>query len=272
MNSDLSRRGFFAGAAALAGWNRLAAAAKDDSGGIRLGVATYSLRKFNRPQAISMIKDMGVTWCNVKEFHLPYKDTPEQLAAGLKEFAAAGLKVYGGGTISLVKDDDDDIRKYFDYAKNCKFGLMVIAPTHQSMPRVEKFVKEYNIKVAIHNHGPEDKHFPTPESALAVVKNMDPRCGLCVDLGHAARTGVDVVEQLRMAGSRLLDIHIKDLRDLKDKDSQCPVGQGKMPIAAIFKQLKKMKYPGVVALEYEIDADNPFAGMKESFDYMRKVA
>ena len=265
--TNLSRRGFFTNVAALTGANRLAFAKGEE---IRLGVATYSLRKFKRTEAIAMIKQMGITWCNVKEFHLPYKDSPAELVAGVKEFQAAGLKIYGGGNITLPKDDDDDIRKYFEYAKTCKFGLMVIAPTAENMPRVEKFVKEYNIKVAIHNHGPEDKHFPTPESALKVVKDMDPRCGLCVDVGHAVRTGVDIIEQLQMAGPRLLDMHIKDLRDLKDKASQCPVGQGKIPIPKIFAQLKKMKYPGFVSLEYEIDADNPLAGMKESFDYMRK--
>jgi sugar phosphate isomerase/epimerase len=272
MSSDFSRRGFFSGVAAVAGLSRLSGAPAGQSGAIRLGVATYSLRKFKRPQAIAMIKECGVTWCNVKEFHLPYKDSPEELKAGCREFAAAGLKIYGGGNITMQKDEDDDVRKYFEYAKTCGFGVMIIAPTSEDMPRIEKFVKEYNIKVAIHNHGPEDKHFPTPESALKVVKNMDPRCGLCVDLGHAARTGVDVVEQLQMAGNRLFDIHIKDLKDLSDKTSQCPVGEGKMPIPAIFKQLKKMNYKGVVSLEYEIDAEDPLPGMKKSFDYMRTLA
>jgi len=104
-----------------------------------------------------------------------------------------------------------------------------------------------------------------------VVKNMDPRVGLCIDVGHTARTGVDVVQSIAEAGPRLLDMHIKDLRSLSDKDSQCRVGEGAMPVVAIFKQLKKMKYQGMVNLEYEIDAENPLPGMIQSFAYMRGV-
>ena len=103
---------------------------------------------------------------------------------------------------------------------------LCVAPTAQTLPRIERFVKQYDIKVAVHNHGPEDKHFPTPQSVLKVVRNMDPRVGLCIDVGHTARTGVDVVESIREAGSRLLDMHIKDLRTLSGKDSQCAVGEG----------------------------------------------
>ena len=135
-----------------------------------------------------------------------------------------------------------------------------------------RYCKQYNIKAAIHNHGPEDKDFfPTPQSVLKEVKNMDPRMGLCIDIGHTVRTGVDLMESIQMAGSRLHDMHVKDLRDLMNKDSQCAVGDGKMPIVAIFKQLKKMNYQGNVLLEYEINADDPLPGMHKSFAFMRGV-
>lgn len=238
---------------------------------LKLGVASYSLRKFSRAQAIQMIKELGTPYVNIKEFHLLYKSTPEELRAGRKEFEDAGLIITGGGTISLQKDDDADIRFYFEYAKTCGMPLMVIAPTKKTMPRIEKFVKEYNIKVAVHNHGPEDKHFPSPYDVLEVVQNMDPRVGLCIDVGHTMRTGVDVVKSIADAGSRLLDMHVKDLRRPTDKDSQCEVGKGAMPVVAIFQQLKKMKFAGNVALEYEINAESPLVGMQESFAYMRGV-
>jgi sugar phosphate isomerase/epimerase len=136
---------------------------------------------------------------------------------------------------------------------------------------VEKLAREFDIKVAIHNHGPEDKHFPTPQSVLEAVKGMDSRCGLCMDVGHSLRAGADVVQSIAEAGPRLLDIHMKDLRSATDKESQCDVGQGVMPVVAIFKQLKKMKYPGTVNLEYEINAENPLPGMASSLAYMRGV-
>jgi len=237
---------------------------------IRLAVASYSLRGFQRDLAIKMIKELNIRSVSVKEFHLPYRDTPEQLAAGRKRFEEAGIDVVSGGVIYLMKDDDSDMRYYFNYAKACGMPLMIIMPTAQTMPRVERFVKEYDIRVAIHNHGPEDKNFPTPESALKVVKEMDPRCGICIDAGHTARAGSDVVEAIHAAGPRLFDMHIKDLRTIAKGDG-CPVGEGVLPIVGIFKELKKMNYKGTVSLEYEVEEDNPFTGMKASFAYMHGV-
>jgi sugar phosphate isomerase/epimerase len=123
----------------------------------------------------------------------------------------------------------------------------------------------------VHNHGPEDKEFPTPQSVLEVVKNMDPRCGLCIDCGHTARTGVDLVGSIREAGPRLLSMHIKDLADSKTRDSQCDVGEGDLPIVGIFQQLHKMHYSGGVMLEYEIHENDPLMGMQKSLAYMRGV-
>ena len=247
--------------------------AADDVGSVRLGVASYSLRNLRRADAITAIQALGTPYVNIKSFHQPYESSAAELAEGRRLFEAAGLQIVGGGTITLAKDDDADIRSYFEYAKHSGMPLMVIAPIPEALPRIERFVKAYDIQVAIHNHGPEDGHFPGPRDALRVIEDLglDPRVGVCVDLGHTARTGVDVVEALAEAGDRVLDIHLKDLRDLAVKESQCIVGQGAMPIAAIFRQLERMAYPGYVNLEYEIDADDPLPGMTESFAYMRGV-
>lgn len=269
---ESNRRSFLRGALAAAAAPALAcAAAGPDAGDIKLGVASYSFREFSRKLCIAGTKALRTPYINIKEFHLPYKSTAEEIAKGRQEFEKAGLKIMGGGTVYMLKDDDDDIRSYFEYAKAAGMPLMVIGPSAQTMPRIEKFVKQYNIKVAIHNHGPEDKHFPTPASALKIIGKMDPRVGLCIDVGHTVRTGQNVVDAIREAGSRLLDMHIKDLRDLMNKDSQADVGEGAMPIVAIFKQLKQMNYQGCVMLEYEINGDNPLPGMQKSFSYMRGV-
>jgi sugar phosphate isomerase/epimerase len=256
------------GGAAGAAATQAAAAAPGD---IKLGVASYSLREFQRDLAIRMIRQLGVPYVSVKECHLSYRSTPQELEAGAREFEKAGLIIAGGGTIYMMKDDDDDIRRYFDYARACHMPLMTIGPTHENLRRIEKFVKEYDIKVAIHNHGPEDERFPSPVVALKAVQGMDPRMGLCIDVGHAVRTGANIVESVRSAGPRLLDMHIKDLRDLKDRDSQVPVGDGAIPIVGIFQELKRMNYAGCVNLEYEVDADSPLLGMSKSLSYMRGV-
>jgi sugar phosphate isomerase/epimerase len=264
----LSRRdalrlaGLGAAAAALPAWTRSAEK-------VRLGVATYSLRKFKRPRAIEMIKACGVAHVSVKSFHLPYELPPAEAAAARKEFEDAGLKVSSSGNNSLNKPAD--VERLFAYAKAAGFPLLVIAPNPDVLPAVEAAVKASGVAVALHNHGPEDKHFPAPSDALRLIKDMDPRVGLCVDIGHTTRAGKDVVQEIADAGARVLDLHLKDLRDLKDAKTQVPVGDGRMPVAEILKQLVKMDFAGCANLEYEIDADAPLPGMQKSFEHLRKL-
>src|SRR5947209_4391135 len=239
MHATTSRRSFFgatAGALAFARSGR--AATSPQPADLKLGVASYSFREFSRKLAIEDTRKLNVSNINIKDFHLPLNSSPSDIAKARKEFEKAGLIILGGGNVTFDKDDEGDIRKKFEYAKLAGMPLLVCAPTHTTLPKMEKFVKEYNIKIAVHNHGPEDKNFPTPQSVLEVVKNLDPRCGLCIDIGHTARTGVDVVESIRLAGPRLPDMHIKDLSDLKEKGSQVPGGDGAMRIVEISKALK----------------------------------
>jgi sugar phosphate isomerase/epimerase len=239
--------------------------------GVKLGVASYSLRNFPRVKAIQMTRDLGIRYINFKSVHLAYDAPPAEFAAARSEVAAAGLEITGGGMITFESDSDDSVQKYFDYAKAAGMPVIVSTCSPATLPRIEKFAKRYNIKVAIHNHGPDDPNFPSPYDALKAVKNMDRRMGLCIDLGHTVRTGTDVVRAVADAGPRLLDMHAKDLRDLKVAESQCIVGEGKIPIAEIFAQLEAMRYSGYVNLEYEIEPDDPMPGMKQSFAYMRGV-
>ena len=237
---------------------------------ILLGVASYSFHKLDRQHVIDGTKALKTPYLNVKDVHLPM-GTPDEIRKASAEYRAAGLILTGAGTIYLQKDEDDDMRKSFEYCKLAGIPMIVAGPTLETLPRVEKFAKEYDIKIAIHNHGPEDKHFPSPMDVLKAVKGMDPHMGLCIDVGHTVRTGTDVVEAIKAAGARLFDMHIKDLADFKDSESQVPVGDGAMPIVGIFQALIAIKFKGHVMLEYEIDPDNPLPGMTKSFAYMRGV-
>jgi sugar phosphate isomerase/epimerase len=236
---------------------------------LHLGIASYSLRNFPRDKAIEMMKALGTRYVNLKSVHLPFDLSPDQLAAARREIEAAGLVIVGGGVISFDRDTDADVEKYFAYARAAGMPLITAHAPATTLPRIERFAKQYDIKVAIHNHGPEDKNFPSPYDALKHIRNMDARMGLCIDVGHTVRTGTDVVRAVADAGPRLLDMHMKDLRDLSAKGSQCIVGGGAIPIPGIFQQLEAIGFQGYVNLEYEIDADDPLPGMKQSFAYMR---
>jgi sugar phosphate isomerase/epimerase len=239
--------------------------------GFHIGVASYSLREFQRGLAIRMIRQLGVTHVSVKDFHLAYTSTPAEITKALGDFKRAGLTIVSGGNTDMKSSDPAELRKYFEYAKACGMPMLVAAPVHENLGAIEKLAKEFDIQIAIHTHGPEDKNFPSPKVVLDAVKDMDPRMGLCMDVGHSMRAGADVVQEVANAGPRLLDMHIKDLKDGTARESQCDVGDGVMPVAALFKQLQKTGYRGSVNLEYEINGDNPVAGMLHSFGYMKGV-
>jgi len=273
MKMNLSRREMLGGSvAALAAVNISSAAPRaDEDTSFHLGVASYSFRKLSRADAIKGMQALNCRYINIKEFHAPLKSTTAELEQARKDFENAGIKILGVGNVSFQNKDEGEIRRNFEYAKTLGAPVIVMAPTHETVPLIEKYVKEYNIKAAIHNHGPEDKHFPAPQDVMKAVKGMDERMGFCVDLGHTARTGTNPLDALKLAGKRLHDIHTKDLADMMNKDSQVAVGDGQMPIPQIFQYLIKTGYKGGVMLEYEINADNPLPGMQKSFAYMRGV-
>jgi len=279
--SSFSRRDFFRfsglAAAALAVTNDVHSLAQaplsaTEAFPIRLGLASYTFRNFTRAQMIGFLKLLGVFALNAKDVkdHLPMD--PQEEAAVLADYAAAGIKLHAAGTIYFAKDEDADIRSKFEYCKRAGIGVIVAGdPTPETLPRIDKFVREYDIRIAIHNHGPEDKLWHSPLDVLKAVKGMDPRMGCCIDVGHTVRAGTDVVQAIREAGPRLFNVHMKDLTNFQDKESQVAVGEGRMPVRKIFEGLIATKYKGFVDLEYEIHPDDPMPGVIASFAYMRGV-
>jgi sugar phosphate isomerase/epimerase len=244
----------------------------DGTSPIRLGVASYTFRNFNRAQLIGFLKQLNVSAINLKNVkdHLP--SDPQQEAAALADYAAAGVKPHAAGTIYFDKDEDADIRNKFDYCKRAGISVVVAGePAPGSLPRIEKFVRDYDIRFAIHNHGPEDKIWHSPLDVLKAVKALDPRIGCCIDVGHTVRAGSDVVQAIHEAGPRLFNVHMKDLASFQEKESQVSVGKGKMPVPKMFQALVAIGYQGFVDLEYEIDPDDPMPGAIASFAYMRGV-
>jgi len=244
----------------------------DQASPIRLGVASYTFRNFTRAQLIAFMKQLNVFALNAKDVkdHLPM-DSHEE-AAALADYAASGVNLHAAGTIYFAKDEDADIRTKFEYCKRGGISVIVAGdPTPETLPRIEKFAKEYDIRIAIHNHGPEDKLWHSPLDVLKAVKDMDPRMGCCIDVGHTVRAGTDVVQAIHAAGPRLFNLHMKDLTDFESKGSQVAVGDGIMPVRRMFEALTAIKYKGFVDLEYEVHPDDPMPGVISSFAYMRGV-
>jgi sugar phosphate isomerase/epimerase len=281
MKQPLSRRNFIrsgtiiAGASATSGaWHSAAqtSSSKAERSPIRLGVASYTFRNFNRAQMIEYLKQIQVTELNVKNVkdHLPAD--PAEEAKALEDYTAAGIRLHAAGAIYFAKDEEAEIRDKFEYCKRAGISVIVAGdPTPETLPRIEKLVKEYDIRIAIHNHGPEDKLWPSPLDVLRSLKGTDPRIGCCIDVGHTVRAGTDVVKAVREVGPRLYNVHMKDLADFRSKESQVAVGEGLMPVRGIFESLIAIKYAGFVDLEYEVHADDPMPGVIGSLAYMRGV-
>jgi sugar phosphate isomerase/epimerase len=244
----------------------------DEASSIRLGLASYTLRNFNRAQIIGFVKQLNVLALNAKDVkdHLPMD--PQEEAAALADYAAANIKLHAAGTIYFPKDEDAEIRSKFEYCKRAGISVIVAGdPAPETLPRIEKFVQEYDIRIAIHNHGPEDTLWHSPLDVLKAVKGMDPRMGCCIDVGHTVRAGTDVVQAIHEAGRKLFNVHMKDLTNFQDKGSQVAVGDGIVPVRKIFEALIAVKYKGFVDLEYEIRPDDPMPGVTRSFACMRGV-
>lgn len=235
---------------------------------MRVGLASYSLRKLTLDQALAVCRDLELRYISIKEVHLPRADAVA-LAEGVRKIAEAGLEVCGGGVVDMPKNDPAAIRADFEYARAVGFPLIVAMPHPDTLDTVEAMVREFGIRVAIHNHGPENKFYPTPREALARVRGRDRRFGVCMDIGHTLRAGADPVAMVHECGPRLLDMHLKDLKVASDAQSQCELGKGVIDFPGLFRALRKTGFSGLAAVEYEINPTDPVVGLKECFAYLR---
>ncbi len=258
-----------AGASSSLGRVRGSAARRAGQRRFKLGLASYTLRKFNLDDTLAMTKRVGLKYIAFKSFHLPLDSTPAQIQAVVAKVKEAGLILYGGGVISMKKEDQ--VHNAFDYAKAAGMKVIIGVPAPELLPLVNQKVKQYDIKVAIHNHGPGDKIYPTPASAYERIKDLDKRIGLCNDIGHTIRIGSDPIVSAKKFADRLLDVHIKDVSEATAKGHGVEVGRGVIDIPKFLKMLIKIKYSGIVSFEYEKDADDPMAGLAESVGYVRGV-
>ncbi len=280
-NSGLNRRHFIktglAGSLALTALNLAPKAAaavtkpqSDPLSGLKVGVASYSMRSFPLDKAIAMTQELKVKYITLKDVHLSLKSTPEQIQEACKKIQDAGLILMGGGVIYL-KNQEKQVHDAFEYCKSAGMPTMVASPDPDALDLVEKFAKQYDIRVAIHNHGPGDKHYPSPLDVLAMVKDRDAHMGICIDVGHTVRIKQDPIPAIQACASRLYDFHIKDVNEATGKGSPVEVGRGVIDIVAVLKTLIEVKYAGQVGLEYEIKAEAPMPGMIESFGYIRGI-
>lgn len=244
-------------------------AAPDRWRGLKFGIATYSLRKLPLDAALKVFQRVGLAYASIKDFHMPMRSTAEERRATVQKFVAAGVTPLSCGVITLP-NDEAKTRAAFQYAKDAGIGTIVAAPARDALPLVERCCKEFDIRIALHNHGPEDRQgFHTPADAMEALSKFDARLGICVDVGHTARAKADPVRAIRDCRERLYDVHIKDLDSTARNGKDIEAGRGVLDLKSILAALLEMKFTGLVGIEYEKDADDPLAGIAETVGYLR---
>ncbi|MCP4310979.1 MAG: sugar phosphate isomerase/epimerase [Bacteroidetes bacterium] len=234
-----------------------------------LGIASYTFREFSLEETLSMTGRLGISRLCLKSMHLPLELTPDEIKTEAAKVKAAGIDLYGGGVIYMKSIEDVD--RAFVYAGLAGMKIIVGVPEHDLLEYCNKKVKKTGIKLAIHNHGPGDEKYPTPESAYKLIKNMDPGMGLCVDIGHTVRIGEDPIRDTARFMDRVHDIHIKDEDKAEPSGQTCEIGHGVIDIPGFLEMLLKEKYSKAVSFEYEKDGKDPLAGLAESVGYVRGV-
>lgn len=234
---------------------------------MKLGLASYSLRKFSAAEALAMTKRVGLDNICYKSMHLAMDSSVDQLKAAAKTASDAGVNLYGAGVVYMK--DKAAVDQAFEYAKHAGMSVIVGVPEHAILSYVNDKIKQYDIKVAIHNHGPGDEKYPSPASIYEKIKDLDPRFGMCMDIGHTQRIKVDPVEAGKKYFSRLFDVHLKDVNKSEADGSTVEIGRGVIDIPGFLSMMVKKGYSGVLSIEYEKDAGDPLAGLAESVGYVK---
>lgn len=279
MNGKTDRRGFLKGfglaAAALgaAGASRRAdvrpAAGEPAAPGLRLGLASYSFRAFGFEETLAMTKRLGLGRISLKSMHLPLETPAAGIRIAAAKVRALGIEPYSGGVIYMTTPAEVD--QAFAYAKAAGMEMIIGVPNHDLLPRVAERAVAVDIKLAIHNHGPTDKLYPSPESAYDRIKAFDRRLGVCIDVGHTQRCGIDPAVSAERCFDRLLDVHIKDVTAATAEGATLEAGRGIIDIPKLLRTLLRLGYAGTVSLEYEKDEKDPLPGAAESIGYFRGI-
>ena len=236
---------------------------------LKLGIAGYTFLHVPMDQGIAMMKRLGIDALSIKDFYLPLDSDAGKVQAVVGAFQAAGIRIYGAGVIYMKSQQEVD--RAFAYARLLGVDLIIGVPNPELLGYVEQKVKETGIRVAVHNHGPEDKLYPSPVNVWEHIKGLDERIGLCLDIGHAARAGADPVKAVRDYGTRIFDMHIKDLAVLTPEYHPAVLGRGVLDIPGLLRVLKERRYAGYCSIEFEMDMTDPFPGIAESAGYFRGV-
>lgn len=227
--------------------------------GWRLGTQAYTFRALSLFETIDTAKSLGLRYVEAYPGQRMSKEdptkfnhdaSPEQRAALKQKLKDTGVVLWQYGVVDLPRDEAA-ARKVFDFAREMEMKTIVSEPKEDAFDTIEKLVKEYDIKVAIHNH-PRPSRYWNPDQVLAVIKDRDPRIGACADTGHWMRSGIKPVDAMKKLDGRIISFHFKDLGEFDRKEAQDIVwGTGSGDARGVLEEAKRQNFKGLIAIEYE---------------------
>ncbi len=234
-----------------------------------LGIASYTFRAFSLDQAIAMTRRLGIGKLTLKDMHLPLTSSDQEIASVVGKLKTSGIELSGLGVIYMTSEAE--VLRAFAYAKSAGVGMIIGVPEPHLLDLAEGKVMETGIALAIHNHGPTDRRYPTPESAYKAVSGRDRLMGLCIDIGHTQRSGLDPSAEIERYFDRLIDIHCKDVSAANQAGTTVEIGRGVIDIPRLLTTLARLNYGGTLHCEHEKDKDDPLPGVAESVGYLHGV-
>jgi inosose dehydratase len=229
---------------------------------LALGLQSYTLREFPVEKAIELAKELGFAHVEFTRKHVSPETPPAELEAVKRKMAAVELRISAQGVNPFTKDHAAN-RRVFELAKRMGNRNISADPSEDSFDSLDKLVAEYDLRIAIHNHGPGSRYDKIAD-VLKAIKGRDPRIGACADLGHYIRSAEDPVKAVTLFGDRLYGIHLKDFAEQKKDAKGVVLGKGHLDVLAVYKALLKVNFPadGALSLEYEENPKNPLPDVK----------
>jgi sugar phosphate isomerase/epimerase len=241
----------------------------DTKGTFELGLASYTLRTLDIDGVIKTATRLGLKHIALKSMHMPLEAGADDIKAIAAKVRAAGLNLYGAGVIYMKTQQE--VENTFNYAQAAGLETIIGVPNHEFLPLVNDLVKKTNIKLAIHNHGPGDNLYHSPNDVWTKIKDLDKRIGFCIDVGHVVRIKEDPIPMIAKYKDRLYDMHIKDVNKAEEDGTPLEIGRGIIDIPGIIKAVKKINYAYRVSIEFEKDGEDPVPGLAESVGYLRGI-
>ena len=255
----------------------------------KLGVARYTMCKRSFDKALEMMQDMDVHYMGLMEGSIKYDATDAEIAAYKAKAAKFGVEVVSAGP--LYYDTKEKLVACCEFAKRYGMKYISVVPykdnpawkegmparerrleSDEMMDALDECVKKYDLRAAVHNHGPDNAYlYPTAEAAMKRIGNRDKRIGVCLDVGHERRAGLDPVEFIRKNGDRVVEIHLKNIKIDPVKNFAKEGPRGELDIPGILKALADVGYDGYCLVEFEKDFAVNEVPLAESIGYYRGV-